>query len=432
LARRFQKVDIVEPSVHETIEILKGLRSVFEEHHSVSYSNDAIIEAVKLTARYLNDKFLPDKAIDAIDEAGSWHRIKNLQDQEINPSDIRRVVASMAKIPLTDLTGDDIQRLQSIERNLKMVIFGQDEAIRTLSTAIKMSRAGMSKDDQPIANLLFAGPTGVGKTEVVKQLSHIMGLKLLRFDMSEYMEAHSVSKLIGSPPGYVGHDEGGLLTDRVHQNPHAIVLLDEIEKAHPDIFNILLQVMDRGILTDSNGREADFRNILLIMTTNVGAQEQSRDSIGFTEQDNSSDTDQAIKRLFSPEFRNRLNSIIQFKSLNTSHVLKIVDKIIIELESQMTDKAIKFELSHQAKQWLVDKGYDKLMGARPMHRAIEKHIKKPIVDEILFGKLINGGLVKIDVVNGELNFIIKSQLPLLTNDSPKLKKTSKKKETKKS
>ena len=432
LARRFQKVDIVEPSVQETIEILQGLRSVFEQHHSVSYNNEAIVEAVKLTARYLNDKFLPDKAIDAIDEAGSWHRIKNLQDQEITPADIRRVVASMAKIPLTDLTGDDIQRLQSIERNLKLVIFGQDQAIGTLSTAIKMSRAGMSKDDQPIANLLFAGPTGVGKTEVVKQLSHIMGLKLLRFDMSEYMEAHSVSKLIGSPPGYVGHDEGGLLTDRVHQNPHAIVLLDEIEKAHPDIFNILLQVMDRGILTDSNGREADFRNVLLIMTTNAGAQEQSRDSIGFTEQDNSSDTDQAIKRLFSPEFRNRLNSIIQFKNLNTSHVLKIVDKIIIELESQMTNKAIKFELNHQAKQWLVNKGYDKLMGARPMHRAIEKHIKKPIVDEILFGKLINGGLVKIDVVNGELNFVIESQLPLLTNDSPKLKKSSKKKETKKS
>ena len=422
LARRFQKVDILEPSVHETIEILQGLKSEFEKHHQVTYSNESIVEAVKLTSRYLNEKFLPDKAIDAIDEAGSWHRIKDLQENPINAADIRRVVASMAKIPLNDLNGDDIQRLQSIERNLKMVIFGQDEAINTLSTAIKMSRAGMAKADQPIANLLFAGPTGVGKTEVVKQLSRILGLKLLRFDMSEYMEAHSVSKLIGSPPGYVGHEDGGLLTDKVHQNPHSIVLLDEIEKAHPDIFNVLLQVMDRGTLTDSNGRESDFRNVLLIMTTNAGAQEQSRESMGFTKQDNSSDSAQAIKRLFSPEFRNRLDSTIQFSSLKSSHVLKIVDKIIIELEAQMADKQIKFELSHLTKQWLVDKGYDKSMGARPMHRAIEKHIKKPIIDEILFGKLVNGGVVKVDVIDNKLSFTINSKLPLLTNNSQKDKK----------
>lgn len=417
LARRFQKVDIVEPSIAETIEILQGLKTKFEDHHKVSYTDESIIEAVKLTSRYLNEKFLPDKAIDAIDEAGSWQRIKQLQENSINPSDIRRVVASMAKIPLNDLSGDDIQRLQSIERNLKMVIFGQDEAINTLSTAIKMSRAGMAKSDQPIANLLFAGPTGVGKTEVVKQLSHLLGLKLLRFDMSEYMESHSVSRLIGSPPGYVGHEDGGLLTDKVHQNPHAIVLLDEIEKAHPDIFNVLLQVMDRGTLTDSNGRETDFRNILLIMTTNAGAQEQSRESMGFTEQDNSSDALQAIKRLFSPEFRNRLDSTIQFKHLNTSHVLKIIDKIIIELEAQMSDKSIRFKLNKPTKQWLVEKGYDKDMGARPMHRAIEKHIKKPIIDEILFGRLTKGGTVKISVVKGKLAFEIKGAMPLLTNDT---------------
>jgi ATP-dependent Clp protease ATP-binding subunit ClpA len=422
LSRRFQKVDIIEPSISETIEILQGLKPEFEKHHQVKYSKESIIEAVKLTSRYLNEKFLPDKAIDAIDEAGSWQRIKELQNSPISDGDIRRVVASMAKIPLNDLTGDDIQRLQSIERNLKMVIFGQNEAINTLTTAIKMSRAGMAKADQPIANLLFAGPTGVGKTEVVKQLSRIMGLKLLRFDMSEYMESHSVSRLIGSPPGYVGHEDGGLLTDKVHQNPHSIVLLDEIEKAHPDIFNILLQVMDRGVLTDSNGRETDFRNILLIMTTNAGAVEQSRESMGFTEQDNSTDSDNAIKRLFSPEFRNRLDSVIQFKQLDLTHILKIVDKIIIELETQMSDKSIRFKLSNAAKQWLVEKGYDKTMGARPMHRAIEKHIKKPIIDDILFGKLTNGGVVHIDLINKQLAFVIKSDTPLLSNEKSESEK----------
>jgi ATP-dependent Clp protease ATP-binding subunit ClpA len=420
LARRFQKVDIVEPSIPETIEILQGLKPEFEKHHSVKYSNESIVEAVKLTSRYLNEKFLPDKAIDAIDEAGSWQRIQKLQKDNINESDIRRVVASMAKIPLNDLSGDDVQRLQSIERNLKLVIFGQDEAINTLSTAIKMSRAGMAKADQPIANLLFAGPTGVGKTEVVKQLSHIMGLKLLRFDMSEYMESHSISRLIGSPPGYVGHDEGGLLTDKVHQNPHSIVLLDEIEKAHPDIFNVLLQVMDRGILTDANGRETDFRNVLLIMTTNAGASEQARASMGFTEQDNSTDSAKAIQRLFSPEFRNRLDSTIQFKSLKSLHVLKIVDKIIIELETQMKDKSIRFKLTNGAKSWLVEKGYDKSMGARPMHRAIEKYIKKPIIDDILFGKLSNGGIVAVEVVNEQLSFAIKSKIPLLESNQEEI------------
>ena len=412
-SRRFQKVEIKEPSVHETIQILTGLQSKFEEHHNVTYLPEAFEEAAKITSRYLNDKYLPDKAIDAIDEAGSWQRIKGKQDDAIGAKDIRRVVASMAKIPVNDLSGDDVIRLQSIERNLKMVIFGQDKAIDTLATAIKMSRAGMAKAEQPIANLLFAGPTGVGKTEVVKQLSHFMGLKLLRFDMSEYMESHSVARLIGSPPGYVGHEDGGLLTDKVHQNPHSIVLLDEIEKAHPDIFNVLLQVMDRGTLTDANGRETDFRNVLLIMTTNAGAAEQSRESMGFTEQDNSSDSTTAIKRLFSPEFRNRLDATIQFKHLKAKDILHIVDKIIIELETQMSDKAISFHLSKEAKQWLVDKGYDKKMGARPMHRAIEKYIKKPIIDEILFGKLINGGLVKVNLNKEQLIFTIESRIPLL-------------------
>ncbi|MCB1595005.1 MAG: AAA family ATPase, partial [Xanthomonadales bacterium] len=415
LSRRFQKVDIREPSVKETIEILTGLKSRFEDFHGVKYETSAIEEAVKLTSRHLSDKFLPDKAIDAIDEAGSWQRINNLQNTKIDKSDIRRVVASMAKIPLNDLSGDDIQRLQSLERNLKMVIFGQDEAIDTLTTAIKMSRAGMSKMDKPISNLLFAGPTGVGKTEVVKQLSHVLSLKLLRFDMSEYMEAHSVSRLIGSPPGYVGHEDGGLLTDKVHQNPYSIVLLDEIEKAHPDIFNVLLQVMDRGTLTDSNGRETDFRNVLLIMTTNAGAAEQSRESMGFTEQDHSTDSTAAIKRLFSPEFRNRLDATIHFKKLTEEHVLKIVDKIIIELEAQMSDKDIHFKLSEQAKKWLVAKGYDKAMGARPMHRAVENYIKKPVIDEILFGKLSKGGMVLVDVINNQLGFSIKSNTQLLPN-----------------
>jgi ATP-dependent Clp protease ATP-binding subunit ClpA len=415
LSRRFQKVDIREPSVKETIEILTGLKSRFEDFHGVKYETSAIEEAVKLTSRHLSDKFLPDKAIDAIDEAGSWQRINNLQNTTIDKSDIRRVVASMAKIPLNDLSGDDVQRLQSLDRNLKMVIFGQDEAIETLTTAIKMSRAGMSKMDKPISNLLFAGPTGVGKTEVVKQLSHVLSLKLLRFDMSEYMEAHSVSRLIGSPPGYVGHEDGGLLTDKVHQNPYSIVLLDEIEKAHPDIFNVLLQVMDRGTLTDSNGRETDFRNVLLIMTTNAGAAEQSRESMGFTEQDHSTDSTAAIKRLFSPEFRNRLDATIQFKKLTEEHVLKIVDKIIIELEAQMSDKDIHFKLSEQAKKWLVAKGYDKAMGARPMHRAVENYIKKPVIDEILFGKLSKGGMVLVDVINNQLGFSIKSNTQLLPN-----------------
>ncbi len=406
LSRRFQKIDVAEPSPEEAVQILQGLKPQFEQHHGVEFLDEALEEAVKLTSRYMNDRFLPDKAIDAIDEAGAWQRMHSQEAHAIDRSAIRKVVASMAKIPVDDLNSDDKTRLQRIADNLKLVIFGQDEAIESLSTAIKLSRAGMARQDKPIASLLFAGPTGVGKTEVVKQLSSQMGLKLLRFDMSEYMESHAVSRLIGAPPGYVGHEQGGLLTDQVHQNPHAIVLLDEIEKAHPDIFNVLLQIMDRGTLTDSLGREADFRNVLLVMTTNAGATEQSRGSYGFTEQDHSSDAMQAIKRLFSPEFRNRLDAIIQFGSLAPEHVALIVDKLMLELEHDLSDQGVHFELTPAARAWLVEHGYDEAMGARPMQRAITEHVKKPLVDDMLFGRLEKGGLVRVDVQDGKLVFDI--------------------------
>ncbi len=406
LSRRFQKIDVAEPSAEETIQILQGLKPQFEKHHGVEFLDEALEEAVKLTSRYMNDRFLPDKAIDAIDEAGAWQRMHSQQARAIDRSAIRQVVASMAKIPVDDLNSDDKARLQRIADNLKLVIFGQDEAIESLSTAIKLSRAGMGRQDKPIANLLFAGPTGVGKTEVVKQLASQLGLKLLRFDMSEYMEPHAVSRLIGAPPGYVGHEQGGLLTDQVHQKPHAIVLLDEIEKAHPDIFNVLLQIMDRGTLTDALGREADFRNVLLVMTTNAGAQEQSRGSYGFTEQDHSSDAMQAIKRLFSPEFRNRLDAIVQFGPLSPEHVALIVDKLMLELEHDLADQGVRFALTPAARQWLVQHGYDEAMGARPMQRAITDNIKKPLVDEMLFGRLEKGGLVRVDVKGDALAFDI--------------------------
>ena len=406
LSRRFQKIDVAEPSPEEAVQILQGLKPQFEQHHGVEFLDEALEEAVKLTSRYMNDRFLPDKAIDAIDEAGAWQRMHSQEAHAIDRSAIRKVVASMAKIPVDDLNSDDKTRLQRIADNLKLVIFGQDEAIESLSTAIKLSRAGMARQDKPIASLLFAGPTGVGKTEVVKQLSSQMGLKLLRFDMSEYMESHAVSRLIGAPPGYVGHEQGGLLTDQVHQNPHAIVLLDEIEKAHPDIFNVLLQIMDRGTLTDSLGREADFRNVLLVMTTNAGATEQSRGSYGFTEQDHSSDAMQAIKRLFSPEFRNRLDAIIQFGSLAPEHVALIVDKLMLELEHDLSDQGVHFELTPAARAWLVEHGYDEAMGARPMQRAITEHVKKPLVDDMLFGRLEKGGVVRVDVQDGKLVFDI--------------------------
>lgn len=404
LSRRFQKITITEPNQDEAIEILKGLQPHFESFHGVSYEKDAIKAAVKLSAKHISDKFLPDKAIDAIDEAGSWQKIKGLQENPINASDIKRVVASIAKIPVDDLTQEDGQKLQSIERNLQHVIFGQDEAIEILSDAIKMARAGLNRDNRTVANLIFAGPTGVGKTEVVKQLSHHMGLKLIRFDMSEYMEPHTVAKMIGAPPGYVGHEQGGLLTDKVHQTPHAIVLLDEIEKAHPDVMNILLQVMDNGKLTDSNGRETDFRNVLLVMTTNAGASVFGQSNFGFLDQDRSSDAMIELNRHFTPEFRNRLDAIVPFKSLDKSHIEKIVDKIIIELEQQLIEPGITFSINQAARLWLVEKGYNPEMGARPMQRAIDQYVKKPLVDDILFGKLKSGGLVKVNVINDALSF----------------------------
>jgi len=410
LARRFQKVTITEPSESEAIQILRGLQPYYEEFHDVSYLDEAVTAAVKLSAKHISDKFLPDKAIDVIDEAGAWQRIHGLQEQAISATDARRVVASIAKIPVADLNQQDTDRLKSIKRNLKHVIFGQDEAIEILADTIKMSRAGLNRDHRTVANLLFAGPTGVGKTEVVRQLSHHLGLKLIRFDMSEYMEPHSVSKLIGAPPGYVGHEQGGLLTDKVHQTPHAIVLLDEVEKAHPDIMNILLQVMDNGKLTDSNGRETDFRHVMLVMTTNAGATLHSRSSFGFLDQDHSSDAMQEIKRVFTPEFRNRLDAIVPFQNLDISHIERIVDKLMIELEHQLTEPGIKFQLSSQARSWLVDKGYDRDMGARPMQRAIDHHLKKPLVDDILFGKLKNGGLVKVDVDQDKLIFNIETNV----------------------
>ncbi len=413
LSRRFQKITVAEPTQDEAIDILKGLQAHFEEYHGVTYKDDAIKAAVKLSAKHISDKFLPDKAIDAIDEAGSWQKIQGLHEQDINASDIKRVIASIAKIPVDDISQEDGQKLQSIERNLQHVIFGQDEAIETLSNAIKMARAGLNRDNRTVANLIFAGPTGVGKTEVVKQLSHHLGLKLIRFDMSEYMEPHTVAKMIGAPPGYVGHDQGGLLTDKVHQTPHAIVLLDEIEKAHPDVMNILLQVMDNGKLTDSNGRETDFRNVLLVMTTNAGAGIFGQNSFGFLEQDRSTDAMIELNRHFTPEFRNRLDAIVPFKALEKTHIEKIVDKIMIELEQQLIEPGITFSINQAAREWLVEKGYNPEMGARPMQRAIDQYVKKPLVDDILFGKLKDGGLVKVNVINDELNFeIVPSTLML--------------------
>lgn len=414
LSRRFQKVTISEPSQSEAIDILKGLQPRFESFHQVTYQEEAIVDAVKLSAKHIADKFLPDKAIDALDEAGAWQNIQGHNQQPINGHDIRRVIASIAKVPLDDVEENEAQKLQSMNRSLKHVIFGQDQAIDTLATAIKMARAGLVRDHRTVANLLFAGPTGVGKTEVVRQLSHHLGLKLLRFDMSEYMEAHTVSKLIGSPPGYVGHEQGGQLTEKVSQTPHSIVLLDEIEKAHPDVLNILLQVMDNGKLTDSNGRETDFRNVLVVMTTNAGAESHSKSSFGFTEQDHSSDAMKDLERYFSPEFRNRLDAIVPFASLEPEHVEKIVDKLMIELEQQLSDKKITFKLSDQARQWLVKKGYDKDMGARPMQRAIDQHVKKPLIDDILFGELKNGGSVNIQCINDTLTFEVLSNTRLLS------------------
>jgi len=403
LARRFQKIDIVEPSVAETVEILRGLKSRFEDHHQVKYTDAALVAAAELSARHINDRHLPDKAIDVIDEAGARQRMQPPADRKkcLDEQDIEQIVAHMARIPAKQVSSSDRDALRNLERDLKLVVFGQDEAIGALSAAIKMSRSGLGDADRPIGSFLFAGPTGVGKTEVTRQLALTMGIELIRFDMSEYMEAHSVSRLVGAPPGYVGFDRGGLLTEAVAKNPHAVLLLDEVEKAHPDIFNILLQVMDHGKLTDANGREADFRNVILVMTTNAGAQQSARRSIGFSEQDHSTDAMEVLRKMFAPEFRNRLDAIIQFRALDKPVILMVVDKFIIELEEQLALKDVSISVTRAAREWLAEKGFDAQMGARPMKRVIQEQIKRPLADDLLFGELTEGGVVRVNAPRGK-------------------------------
>lgn len=405
LARRFQKVDISEPSVDDTIDILRGLKSRFEEHHTIEYKDDALKAAAELANRYINDRHMPDKAIDVIDEAGAYQRLlpENERKKIIEVGDVESIVAKIARIPPKSVSSSDKELLSKLERNLKMVVFGQDEAIVSLSTAIKLSRAGLKAPDKPVGAFLFSGPTGVGKTEVCRQLAKSMGVELVRFDMSEYMEAHTVSRLIGAPPGYVGYDQGGLLTEAINKTPHCVLLLDEIEKGHPDVFNLLLQVMDHGTLTDNNGRKADFRNVILIMTTNAGAESMTRTSIGFTEQDHTTDGMEAIKKTFTPEFRNRLDSIIPFDSLTEDTIKHVVDKFLTELQAQLDERMVQIDVDDKAREWLAEKGYDRTMGARPMGRVIQEHLKKPLAEQILFGKLSeNGGFVRVTVKKGGL------------------------------
>ena len=404
LARRFQKIDVTEPSVEETYQILRGLKSRFEEHHDVKYADKALRAAVDLSARYINDRHLPDKAIDVIDEAGASQRLLPVAKRRkvINVGDIETIIAKIARIPPKTVSSSDKDVLRNLERDLKLVVFGQDEAIDMLANAIKMARAGLGNEQKPIGNFLFAGPTGVGKTEVTRQLARVMGIELIRFDMTEYMERHTVSRLIGAPPGYVGFDQGGLLTDAILKHPHAVLLLDEVEKAHPDVFNLLLQVMDHGTLTDNNGRKADFRSVIIVMTTNAGAEMMDRPSIGFTMQDHSSDGMEAIKRLFSPEFRNRLDAIVQFKGLTPVTIAQVVDKFLIELEAQLESKKVTVEVDRAGRAWLAERGYDPKMGARPMARIIQENIKRRLAEELLFGRLVNGGHVMVTVRDNDL------------------------------
>ena len=405
LSRRFQKIEITEPSTEETIKILNGLKKRYEKHHDIKYTSNALKAAATLSARHINDRNLPDKAIDVIDEAGAKQRLlsDSKRKKTISTLDIEKIIASMARIPEKTVTTSDRESLKKLEENLKRVIFGQDEAIKSLANSIKMARAGLRLEEKPVGSFLFSGPTGVGKTEVSKQLALIMGIEFIRFDMSEYMERHTVSRLIGAPPGYVGYDQGGLLTEAVTKHPHSIILLDEVEKAHPEVFNILLQIMDHGTLTDNNGRKADFKNVVIIMTTNAGAQDMSRASMGFKTQDHASDTIEKIKKIFSPEFRNRLDAIIQFNSLHTEVIRTVVDKFLVELQAQLDEKKIQIEVSEEARDWLVENGYDKNMGARPMQRLIQEAIKKPLAQEILFGKLSkNGGIVYVDLSKNKL------------------------------
>src|SRR5690554_2340415 len=413
LARRFQKVDVPAPSVEDTIRILKGLRSRFEEHHQLKYTDAALESAARLADRYISDRHLPDKAIDVIDEAGAHQRLlpPEVRVDTIDTAQVEAVVASIARIPPKSVSSSDRKLLEKLDRDLKMLVFGQDEAIDSLSAAIKLSRAGLKAPDKPVGSFLFAGPTGVGKTEVARQLSKIMGIELVRFDMSEYMERHTVSRLIGAPPGYVGYDQGGLLTEAITKHPHCVLLLDEIEKAHPEVFNLLLQVMDHGRLTDNNGREADFRHVILIMTSNAGVEQATRRSIGFQHQDHSTDAMEVIRKTFSPEFRNRLDGIIQFHSLPASVVRSVVDKFLVELQAQLDEKRVQLDVDLEARDWLAEKGYDPDMGARPMARLIQEKLKKPLAEMILFGELSeHGGVVHVSVEEGELHLSTEAEL----------------------
>ena len=408
LSRRFQKIDVIEPDVDDTYRILKGLKSRFEEHYNLRYTDKALRTASELAARYINDRFMPDKAIDVVDEAGAAQQLQppSKRKKSIGASDVEQVVAKIARIPSSQVTSSDKASLRDLEGNLKLAVFGQDEAIEQLASAIKLSRAGLKSGEKPIGSFLFAGPTGVGKTEVSKQLAHAMGVELLRYDMSEYMERHTVSRLIGAPPGYVGFDQGGLLTEAVTKHPHCVVLLDEIEKAHPEVFNLLLQVMDHGTLTDNNGRKADFRNVVLIMTTNAGAQEMGRPSIGFAEQDNSTDGMEVIRRMFTPEFRNRLDAIVQFSALKLEVVKTVVDKFLTELQAQLDEKRVTLEVDEEARAWLAREGYDEKMGARPMQRLIQEKIKRQLAEDLLFGDLASGGTVRVSIEDNDLSINI--------------------------
>jgi ATP-dependent Clp protease ATP-binding subunit ClpA len=404
LARRFQKIDIVEPSIEDTTKILQGLKEKYESHHGIRYTNAALRAAAQLSAKYINERFLPDKAIDVIDEAGAKQQlvVPSKRKKTINNTDIESIVAKMARIPEKSVSLTEKDSLKNLDRNLKLVVFGQDTAIEELTSVIRLSRAGLGNDEKPVGSFLFAGPTGVGKTEITQQLAKILGVELLRYDMSEYMEKHAVSRLIGAPPGYVGYEQGGLLTDAVLKHPHAVVLLDEIEKAHEDVYNILLQVMDHGTLTDNNGRKADFRNIILVLTTNAGVQETVRKSIGFKQQDHSLDAMSEINKVFSPEFRNRLDNIVWFNHLDNTVIQQVVDKFIVELQVQLDEKGVSLELTRDAKKWLAEHGYDKAMGARPMSRLIQEKLKKELANAVLFGELVNGGVAKVGVKKDQL------------------------------
>ncbi|AQQ01071.1 MULTISPECIES: ATP-dependent Clp protease ATP-binding subunit ClpA [Pseudoalteromonas] len=412
LVRRFQKIDVLEPSVADTTKILNGLKERYEEHHGIRYTQKALKAAAELSAKYINERHLPDKAIDVIDEAGASQRLQpsSKRKKTIGVADIELIISKMARIPPQSVSSTDKETLKNLDRNLKMLVFGQDQSIDALTSAIRLSRSGLSSEEKPVGSFLFAGPTGVGKTEVTKQLAKCMGVEFIRFDMSEYVERHAISRLIGAPPGYVGFEQGGLLTEAVIKNPHAVVLLDEIEKAHPDIYNILLQVMDHGTLTDNNGRKADFRNVVVVMTTNAGVQETTRKSIGFSEQDHTHDAMGEINKVFSPEFRNRLDNIIWFNHLERDVILLVVDKFIVELQAQLDKKSVNLELTSKAREWLADKGYDKAMGARPMARVIQEELKKQLANEILFGELVDGGTVKISVKDKKIRFDYESNL----------------------